>query len=111
MWVEISIAATPREEGYWEFNNNLLANIGFVKQLEQRFIDYEEINDNGEVNLHEVWETLKCVIRGESIKFSASFKKLINLKQSNLEIKIEKPKKAPKCSNRKRTRSSFQRNC
>ena len=93
VWVEISIAATPRGKGYWKFNNNLLANIDFVKQLKQCIVDYQEINDNGEVNPHVVWETLKCVIRGESIKFSASLKKKKNLKQSDLEIKIEQIKK------------------
>ena len=75
VWVEISIAATPRGKGYWKLNNNLLANIDFVKQLKQCIVDYQEINDNCEVNPHVVWETLKCVIRGESIEFSASLKK------------------------------------
>ena len=93
VWVEISIAATPKGKGYWKFNNNLLANINFVKQLKQCIVDYQEINDNGEVNPHVVWETLKCVIREESIKFSASLKKKKNLKQSDLEIKIEQIKK------------------
>ena len=93
VWVEISIAATPRGKGYWKLNNNLLANINFVKQLKQCIVDYQQINDNGEVNPHVVWETLKCVIRGESIKFSASLKKKKNLKQSDLEIKIEQIKK------------------
>ena len=93
VWVEISIAVTPRGKGYWKFNNNLLATIDFVKQLKQSIVDYQEINDNGEVNPHVVWETLKCVIGGESIKFSASLKKKKNLKQSNLELKIEQIKK------------------
>ena len=93
VWVEISIAATPRGKGYWKFNNNLLANIDFVKHLKQCIVDYQEINDNGEVNPHVVWETLKCVVRGESIKFSASLKKKKNLKQIDLEIKIEQIKK------------------
>ena len=75
VWVEISIAATPRGKGYWKFNNNLLANIDFVKQLKQCIVDYQKIDDNGEVNPHVVLETLKCVIRGESIKFLASLKK------------------------------------
>ena len=53
----------------------------------------QDVAENGEVNPHVVWETLKCVVRGESIKFSASLIKKKNLKQSDLEIKIEQIKK------------------
>ena len=83
VWVEISIPATLREKGYWKFISNLLANIDFVKQLKQSVVDDEEINDNGEVHLHVVLETLKCVIREESVKFSASVKRKTNLKLSD----------------------------
>ena len=43
-----------------------------LKQLKQCIVDYQGINDNREVNPHVVWETLKCVIRGESLNFSES---------------------------------------
>ena len=65
-----------------------------MKQLKQCIIDHQEINDSGGINPHVVWETLKCVIRGESIKFLASLKKKKNLKQSDLGIKIEQIQKS-----------------
>ena len=64
-----------------------------MKQLKQCIVDYEEINENCEVNPHVVCETLKCIIRGESIKLSVSCKKREKLKQSDLEIRFSKVNK------------------
>ena len=75
VWVEISIAATSRGKGYWKFNNNLSANIDFVKQLKQCIVDYQEINGNGEINPHVVWETLNVLFEENRLSFRQALKK------------------------------------
>jgi len=43
---------------------------------------------NGKVSPHTLWETLKCIIRGETIKFSAIKKRSQNKQLLLLESKL-----------------------
>ena len=57
-------------------------------QIKQVISDFIATKAQEDTSPHTLWETLKCSIRGETIKFCALRKKILNRKQYLLESKI-----------------------
>ena len=76
-------------KGYWKINNSVLLNDDYIALIKNLINDFEKSNPKGHVTPHIRWETLKCVIRGEAIKYCSLLKKTSNKEQSVLESKLE----------------------
>jgi len=80
-----------RGKGFWKLNCNLLQNENYVKTIE-KCIDSTVIDNPGtEEGL--LWETLKCRIRGTSVKFSSILKRQTEHEMKKLELKLSLLKK------------------
>ena len=60
--------------------------IVFIKNL---ISDFEKSNFKGHVTPHFRWETIKCAIRGENIKYCSLLKKTSNKAQLVIESKLD----------------------
>ena len=65
-----------------------LDDIDYIKMIKQVINDFLITNTREYRPPHISWETLKCLIRGETIKFCALRKKNQNRKQHLLESKL-----------------------
>ena len=84
----LDIELTKRGSGYWKINNSILNDNDYIKMIKQVINDFLITNTREYTSPHILWETLKCVIRGETIKFCALRKKNQNRKQHLLESKL-----------------------
>ena len=66
-----------------------MLNDDYIALIKNLISDFEKNNPKGHVTPHIRWETLKCVIRGETIKYCSLLKKTSNKEQSVLESKLE----------------------
>ena len=66
-----------------------MLNDDYIALIKNLISDFEKNNPKGHVTPHIRWETLKCVIRGETIKYCFLLKKTFNKEQSVLESKLE----------------------
>ena len=66
-----------------------MINDDYIALIKNLISDFEKNNPKGHVTPHVRWETLKCVIRGETIKYCSLLKKTSNKEQSVLESKLE----------------------
>ena len=76
-------------KGCRKINNSVLLNDDYIALIKNLISDFEKNNPKGHVTPHIRWETLKCVIRGETIKYCSLLKKTSNKEQSVLESKLE----------------------
>ena len=60
--------SNKRGRGFWKLNCSLLSNIDYVNKIKEQIKMTAELNINAEPSL--LWDTIKTIIRGESIKFS-----------------------------------------
>ena len=84
----LDMELTNRGNGYWKINNSILNDSDNIKMIKQITNDFLITNTREYTSPHILWETLKCVIRGETIKFCALRKKNQNRKQHLLESKL-----------------------
>ena len=68
----IDVNATEWGQEYWNINNDILNDNKYVIVI-QKIIRIN--NPKGHVSPHTLWESLKWVIRGETIKYCAEKKK------------------------------------
>ena len=76
-----------RGRGYWKLNCSLLSELEYVTQI--KTIILESIDINKEADPGTLWETIKCIIRGHTIKYSSQRKKRINSEVANIESKLQ----------------------
>ena len=70
----LDIELTKRGSGYWKINNNIINDIDYIKMIKRVINDFLITNTREYTSPYILWETLKCVIRGETIKFCATKK-------------------------------------
>ena len=74
----------------WKFNNSLLLNIEFVKNIKTYFeIVKSNLQENSSFSHHSKWEFLKYKICKFSISFSKNLAKTERIVQTNLEHRIK----------------------
>ena len=84
----LDIELTKRGSGYWKINNSILNDIDYIKMVKRVLNNFLITNTREYTSSYILWETLKGVIRGETIKFCALRKKNRNRKQHLLESKL-----------------------
>ena len=68
--VSLSFFSVPNKRGigYWKINNSILLDINYITQIKQVISDFIVTNAQEDTSPHTLWETLKYIIRGETIK-------------------------------------------
>lgn len=75
-----------KKENCWRYDEKLYKNEEDKNCILKKWEENWDWNDNGEVNYGIVWDTMKAIFRGESIKLSSR-------KYKNYKVKIEEKKK------------------
>ena len=75
-------------KGYWKLNSDILLDDKYVALIKQTITDFRLNNPEGHASSHILWDSLKCVIRGETIKYCTLKKKILNEKRLSLESKL-----------------------
>ena len=76
-----------RGPGYWKLNCNLLYDLEYVKLVKQVIEEVKETNKEANPSL--LWDSVKCVIRGHTIKFASNRKRRINAEIRDIETKLQ----------------------
>lgn len=63
---------TEKKENYWRYDGKLYKNEEDKKRIIEIWEENWKWNDNDEVNYNVVWDTMKAIFRGESIKLSCN---------------------------------------
>ena len=66
----LDIELTKRGSEYWKINNSILNDNYYIKMIKRVINDFLITNTREYTSPNILWETLKCVIRGETIKFA-----------------------------------------
>lgn len=61
---------TEKKENNWRYDGKLYKNEEDKKRMIEIWEENWKWNDNDEVNYNVVWDTMKAIFRGESIKLS-----------------------------------------
>jgi hypothetical protein len=73
-------------KGFWKLNVSLLNDVAYVNMVKQSIENI--VNENSDANPDTLWETIKCVVRGDSIRYSVKKARERNKEQANLEKEI-----------------------
>ena len=84
----IDLKSAPRGNGYWKFNVLLLDDQQYVKLIERVISNYLIENPVEQTNAHVRWDTLKCVIRGETIAYCETKHERLRYLQQSLEQQL-----------------------
>ena len=84
------LSDTPRQQGSWRFNPQLLTDSVFCKYIKTHVNIFLETNNKPETAPSLLWETLKAYLRGCIISFQASRRKQNKEEQLKLEDQIQK---------------------
>ena len=87
--LSLNIDPTDRGNGYWKINSSILLDENYTALIKRVINDFLVTNTRERMSPHTLWETLKCVIRGETIKFCVLLKKKRNRRQVLLESKLD----------------------
>lgn len=68
----------------WKFDKHLLSDSAFCELISQKIDDFINSNKKDDISPSLLWETLKVVIRGEIISYSAKMNKVNRIKQEEL---------------------------
>lgn len=68
----------------WKFDKHLLSDSAFCELISQKIDDFIESNKKDNISPSLLWETLKAIIRGEIISYSAKMNKMNRIKQEEL---------------------------
>ena len=74
--------------GFWKLNVSLLSDINYVNMVKQSIVDI--VRENNDTTPDILWETIKCVVRGDTIRYSVRKAKERNNLQETLEKDIAK---------------------
>ena len=72
--LEVQIGQCIHGKSYWKLNSLLLIDDKYVDRIKQCIQETITANETDEVSKHSVFQTVLCVVRGESIKFSSQKK-------------------------------------
>ena len=75
--IKLSLKAIHKVTGYWKFNNSLLLDKNFASVLKNVIGEFQTNHTPNTCNPVLQWDTLKCVLRGYIIEFSAKRKKML----------------------------------
>ena len=71
--IALSTLLNVRGKGFWKFNSSYIRDPDYVNLVKQTISDTVEINQEANPDL--LWDTIKCQIRGASVKFCSRKKK------------------------------------
>ena len=74
--------------GYWKLNSDILLNNDYKANIKKVINDFLHTNPEGHVSPHILWESLKCVVTGETIKCCALKKKRLIQQRLSREAKL-----------------------
>ena len=77
----------PRGRGFWKLNCSHLKDIEYINRVKLTIQNVCETNRDANPNL--LWDVIKTAVRGESIKYGAQKKKLIDNEMMTVERKIK----------------------
>ena len=73
-----------RGPGFWKLNCSLLNDVEYIDLVKKTILETKELNHDANPSL--LWETVKCQIRGQSIKYASGKKRKSVNEIKNLEI-------------------------
>lgn len=82
--VDVTFPLNNLERPPWKLDKNLLADNAFCELISQKIDDFIDSNKKDNISPSLLWETLKAVIRGEIILYSANINKMKRIKQEEL---------------------------
>ena len=74
--IKVEFHSNSRGPGYWKMNTSLLRDADYIKSMKKVVQDTVQENPNTDALL--LWDTVKCKIRGETIRISSMKKKKRN---------------------------------
>ena len=86
--ITLDTSTNVRGPGYWKLNTTLLKDLDYVTNIKHTIT--EVIYNNQNANNLVLWETIKCCIRGESIRYSSLKKRNRQQGMKNLQDTLEK---------------------
>jgi len=87
IFMKLKLSSDVRGPGFWKLNNTHLEDADYRDKIKKCIQDTLTINRDAPTLL--LWETLKCAIRGESIKHGANKKRERNIRISDIENQIK----------------------
>jgi len=88
IFMKLTLSSEVRGPGFWKLNSAHLEDVDYREKIKQCIQDTLAINRDAPILLR--WETLKCAIRGESIKYGAKKKRERNKSILELENQIKR---------------------
>ena len=82
--LDLAFPSYKLERPSWKLDKNLLADETFCEMISQKIDDFINSNKRDDTTPSLLWETLKAVIRGEIISYSAKTNKMKRNKQEEL---------------------------
>lgn len=73
--LKLKLGASKTGKTFWRFNDELLLDVEYVRQMRKIIAETIEENDTSDVSKHTLLQTVLCVVRGETIKYAAHKKK------------------------------------
>ena len=95
--LSIDLHNQPHGRGFWKFNNSLLKDKDYVNKIKKCIIDtvdtyrIDDKDSNDEkftINDQLLWETLKLMIRGETIPYASHKKKERDKRENDIENRL-----------------------
>lgn len=82
--LDIAFPLYQPERPSWKLDRNLLADESLCNVISQKIDDFINLNQKDDISPSLLWETLKVVIRGEIISYSAKINKMKRIKHEEL---------------------------
>ena len=89
MQIKLSLKAIHKGTGYWKFNNSSLLDKNFASVIKNVIGEFQTNYPPNTCNPQLQWDTLKCVLRGYIIEFSAKRKKMFLHRQNLLRVHLQ----------------------
>ena len=89
MQIKLSLKTIHKGTGYWKFNNSLLLDKYFTSVIKNVIGEFQTNRPPNTCNPHLQWDTLKCVLRGYIIEFSAKRKTIFLHLQNLLRMHLQ----------------------
>lgn len=98
VYLEIAMRCDIEGPRRWRFPSYLLSDKDFKKKMKEEMGLFFDKNDNGDTNPEFLWEAAKAYVRGIAISYMAWRKKVLLLKQRELEAELKAAEFAHKSS-------------
>ena len=99
--LELHIGKAKRGNSYWKLNIDLLLNEEYINLIKHCIQDTIATNETENVSKHVLLQTVLCVVRGESLKFSSQRKSERKKKLEHLQNEINSYGGEPKSKEEK----------